>query len=137
MEPVVVDTNVMVASSLESEPHHHLGQAYIDGLMTGDYVFHLPMLVVVEVIATINRRVQRNRLALVTTWQQRFADWERDGKISLYPLDRQRMANAVNIAQRDRLKGPDSVIAALAEELDMPLKTFDREVVDRFHGASV
>jgi predicted nucleic acid-binding protein len=137
MEHIVVDTNVIVASCLESEDFHQAGQNYITGLEGEDYVFHLPMLVVVEVMATINRRAQRNRLALLVTWKQNFADWERDGKLVLYPLDRGRMDSAANIAIRDRLKGPDSVIAALAEELGMTLRTFDTELQSRFQRAPV
>ena len=136
MESIVVDTNVLVASSLESEPNHLAGQTYIDGLEAGDWVFHLPMLVVVEVMATVNRRVQRSRLALLATWDQTFVDWERDGKIILYQLDRPRMDRAIAVAQRDHLRGPDSVIAALADELGIPLKTFDNEIIERFHLAT-
>ena len=137
MEPIVVDTNVIVASCLDWEDAHQSGQAYIAGLEAGDYIFHLPMLVVVAVIATINRRARKNRLALLTTWRQNFVDWERSGNLVLYTLDRDRMEHAIDIALRLQLKGADSVIAALAEELAIPLKTFDSEVLDRFQRASV
>jgi len=137
MEHVVVDTNVIVASCLESEHFHQEGQNYINGLEMGDYIFHLPMLVPVEVLATVSRRAQSNRLTLLVTWHRNFVEWERDGKLVLYPLNHDRMDNAVNVAIRDRLKGPDAVIAALAEELDMPLRTFDTEILARFSGASV
>ena len=137
VEPIVVDTNVIVASCLDWEDAHQSRQAYIAGLEAGDYIFHLPMLVVVEVIATINRRARKNRLALLTTWRQNFVDWERSGNLVLYTLDRDRMEHAIDIALRLQLKGADSVIAALAEELAIPLKTFDSEVLDRFQRASV
>jgi predicted nucleic acid-binding protein len=137
MEQIVVDSIVIVASFLDWEDFHQGGQSYINGLETGDYTFHLPMLVVVEVTSAISRRAQRGRQALLMTWKQNVTDWERDGKLFTYPLERDRMENAVNIAIRDRLRGSDVVIAALAEELAMPLKTFDQEVLDRFSGASV
>ena len=132
-----MDSNIIVASFLESEDFHQRGQEYISGLESGDYLFHLPMLVVVEVTSAISRRAQRNRQALLATWKQNIIDWERDGKIALYELDRGRMDKAVNTAERHRLRGSDSVIAALAEELDMPLKTFDTEVLGRLLRASV
>ncbi len=47
------------------------------------------------------------------------------------------MDNAMYVAERHLLRGADSVIVALAEELDMPLKTFDVEILGRFLGASV
>ena len=137
MEQIAVDSNVIVASFLDWEDFHQRGQSYINGLESGDYTFHLPMLVVVEVTSAIGRRARRGRQALLTTWKQNVADWEKDGKLVLYPLERDRMENAVNIAIRDRLRGSDAVIAALAEELELPLKTFDNEVLDRFSGASI
>ena len=137
MEHLVVDSSVLVASLLDLEEFYSRARQFIQALESRDYIFRLPMLVVVEVSASINRRSQRHSQATQVGWQQNVDDWERDGRIILYPLDRARMEQAVTIAQRDRLKGPDSVIAALAEELSVPLKTFDSEVVDRFHLASV
>jgi predicted nucleic acid-binding protein len=137
MEHIVVDSNIIVASFLQSDYWYREGQEYITGLENGDYLFHLPMLVVVEVTSAISRRAQRERLAILTRARKSIADWERDGKLVLYPLDRDRMVKAIDIAIRDRLKGPDSVIAALAEELSMPLRTFDTELQQRFTRAQI
>lgn len=137
MEHLVVDSSVLVASLLESEEFHLRGQQYISGLESADYTFHLPMLVAVEVAASIARRPQGNRQAILLAWQQNLDDWERDGNIVLYPLDRERMSYAMSISEQHRLRGADSVVAALAYELNMPLKTFDREILDRFQRASV
>lgn len=137
MEHLVVDSSVLVASLLDSEEFYSRARQFIQGLESQDYIFHLPMLVVVEVSASINRRSQRHSQAIQVGWQQNVSDWERDGKLVLYEFDRERMNQAVEIAQRHRLRGADSVIAALADELNMPLKTFDREVLARYLGASV
>ena len=138
MENVVVDSNIIISYLVESDAFHQSSQPYIAGLENGEYTFHLPMLVPVEVTAVISRVDGiPNRLAILNGWQQTLLDWERDGKIILYPLDRGRMDNAVNIAQIHRLRGADSVIASLAEELHAPLKTFDMEVLARFQRASV
>ena len=137
MEHIVVDSNLLVASFLESEDFHQRAQTYINGLESGDYIFHLPMLIIVEVIAALGRRPQRSRQALLARARKSLGDWERDGKIVLYPLDRDLMDSAANTAEQYRLRGSDAVIAALAEELDMQLKTFDTEVLARFLRASV
>ncbi len=63
-------------------------------------------------------------------------DWEQDGILFLYPLDRDRMERASGIAVRYLLRGSDSVFAALAEEMDIPIKTFDQEILDRFPSAN-
>ncbi len=137
MEPIVVDSSVIVASLLEADVFHRQGQEYVEMLAQGDFIFHLPMLVAVEVMSAISRRATKNRLALLERWKQIMVDWESSGKIFLYSLDSDRMDKAVNIARSHRLRGADSVIAALAEELGMPLKTYDTEILARFPQASV
>jgi predicted nucleic acid-binding protein len=47
------------------------------------------------------------------------------------------MESAINITEQHRLRGADSVIAALADELNIPLKTLDREILARYLQASV
>ena len=136
MESIVVDSSIIVSSFLESDNFHEIGRNYINLLENGDYVFYLPMLVVVEVMSAISRRTGQNRLPLMITWEQNIADWERDGKLMLYPLDRQRLNDALITAERYRLKGSDTIIAALAEELDLPLRTADGEMLDRLERAS-
>ena len=133
-QPLVVDSSVIAAHFIEEDAHHTDARAYIDGLERGDYVFHLPMLVVVEVSATIRRRLRRWRRSYAQ-WHAKLAQWEREGKVTLYPLSRERMEGAAAAALGRRLSGADSVISALAEELNMPLRTFDRELRERGPGA--
>lgn len=102
----------------------------------GEYQGHLPSLVLVEVIAVISRRVRENRLALLVRAKQSFADWEQSGRIVVYTLDRERTERAIDAAEQYRLRGSDSVVAALADELGFVLKTFDREILERYHRAS-
>jgi predicted nucleic acid-binding protein len=137
MDQIVVDTNVLIAYLVRSEEFHERAQNYIDGLENGEYTFHLPMLVMVEVMATLNRRSQRNRSAILEAWQQTVSDWENSGKLVLYPLDRNRMELATSCTKEHRLRGADSIIAALTQELSLPLKTFDREILARYLQASV
>ena len=64
------------------------------------------------------------------------SDWERDGLLIMYPLDRVRMDKASDIALQYRLRGLDCLFAELALELDVPIKTFDKELLERFLTAS-
>ena len=136
MAELVVDSNVLVASFLKEEAFHQEAQSYIAGLEAGEHVFHLPMLVVVEVAGAMSRRLQTNRFALMARARKSLTDWESGGKMRLYELNRPRMQSAILVAEQYHLKGPDAVIAALAEELDVSLKTFDKEILDRFSRAS-
>lgn len=136
MESLVIDSNIFVASFLVNEDKHQQAQQYINGLERGDYTFHAPMLVNVEVTSAIRRRAIRNWIMLASIWKQNVVDWERDGSLILYPLDRDRMDGAAGVALQYGFSGQDSVFAQLALELDVPIKTFDKELLDRFPTAS-
>jgi predicted nucleic acid-binding protein len=137
MEQVVIDTNVLVASFLQGDAWHQRAQPYINGLESGDYIFHLPMLVEVEVVAAISRPAPRGWQALLARARKSMTDWEQSGKIVLYSLDRNRMDRSAHIAQQYKLTGADSVVAALADELNIPLRTFDNDILQKFQQASV
>ena len=136
MESLVVDSNIFVASFLVNEEKHQQALEYINGLERGDFTFHLPMLANVEVTSAIRRRATGNWVGLVSTWKLSVSDWERDGLLIMYPLDRVRMDKASDIALQYRLRGLDCLFAELALELDVPIKTFDKELLARFPTAS-
>ena len=77
MEPIVVDSNIIVASFLEQEIFYERSRVYIDGLESGDYRFHIPMLVFVEVLSGISRRAQGNRLPLLARARKSIRDWKK------------------------------------------------------------
>jgi predicted nucleic acid-binding protein len=137
LEAIVVDSDVLVASFLESEPHHAEARHYIDALENGDCIFHLPMLVPVEVVSAIWRRTQKLGVTLVTRARISLQDWESTGKMLLYPLNRERMDLGMDAALNYRLRGTDSIVASLADELSMPLRTFDHEMQRRSPRASL
>ena len=132
MERLVIDSSILAASFLGSDQFHQASLIYIGGLENGDFTFDIPFLAVVEVLSAVSTQVQTNRLDILARVQDSLREWERTGKIVLHELNRQRMENVLIVAPRDRLRGSDSVIAALAEEIGLPLKTFDTEVLDRF-----
>ncbi|MBM3942552.1 MAG: type II toxin-antitoxin system VapC family toxin [SAR202 cluster bacterium] len=137
MEHVVVDSSILVSSLLQEDVLHQQARPYINGLENGDYVFHLPMLAVVEMVAAISRRAPAGWQALLVGTKMSLRDWEKEGKIELYPLDRDRMSNSSHVAQQHGLRGADSVMVALAQELNVPLKTFDKEILQKFPQASI
>ena len=136
MVSIVVDSSVIAASFLVDEENHQRALEYINGLEGGDYTFHLPMLAIIEVTSAIRRRDIRNWIALVSAWKKSFADWERDGLLTIYPLNRDRMNKAADIATQYGFRAQDCIFAGLALELDVPIKTFDRELLERFPTAS-
>ena len=132
----MIDSDVLVASFLESERNHERGREIVDGLENGEYDFHLPTLAIVEVASAIRRRSGLHWMAMLAVWSQNVLDWEDAGKPTIYPLDRTRMGLSVSVARRLGLRGSDSVVVALAEELGIPIRTFDNEIISRFPMAS-
>lgn len=134
-EDLVADSSLLAAYFLESDSFHQSAQEFIAQFDNGHYRLHVPMLVLVETIAAIRRRLGPNWQAKVNEALAAVYEWERQGRLILYPLDRRAMEGALRISQRFGFKGADSVIAALAEDLGYSLKTFDNEILNRFWRA--
>ena len=131
-----MDSNVLVASFLDFEERHQDAQRYVKALENGDSVIHLPTLVPVEVVSAIWRRTQKQGMALLVRARRSLQDWESAGKRVLYNLDNERMNAAMDTAIRYRLSGADSIVASLADELDIDLATFDTTLQSRVPRAS-
>lgn len=132
MKEIAVDSNVFIAAWLKQDRYHSEAIKFVEKLWAREYHFHVSMLVPVEVCSAILRRTQS--LARAYLAKREIENLIGDGHISLYPVDVERMAKAQQIALRDELKGHDAVIAAVAEELQLELLTFDREILKRFKG---
>jgi len=132
VKEIAVDSNVLVSALLEQEEHHHEALKLIEGLRLKQYLFHISTLVPVEVCGAILRRTKSRASAhLAAREMEGLTD---EGYAKLYPLDEERMAKAEEIALRDGLKGHDAVIAEVAEELEVALLTFDKEILRRFRA---
>lgn len=132
MKEVAVDSNVFIGAWLKQYPHYGEAIKFIEGLRVREYLFHISMLVPVEVCGAILRMTKSPARAYLA--KREIENWVEEGYIKLYPLDRERMLRAEEIALRDKLKGPDAVIAEVAEELEIEFLTFDKEISKRFKG---
>ena len=135
IQNVVADTSLLVAYLLESDAFHLSAREYFSGMDRGNITLHLPMLVMVETISAIRRRQGQDWQYKVGEALATIYEWERQGWVIFYPLNRERMEGALRISIETGLKGADSVIAALAAELGYNLKTFDHEILRRFRLA--
>ena len=136
MANLVVDANVLVASFLQSDKFHQSARMYVQGLQSGEHVFHVPMFVMVEVVSAIWRRTQKQGMAFVTRTRRSLQGWESSGRLVPYLLDERRMDLAMDAAIKYRLSGADSIVSSLADELDMPFVTFDSILQRRVPRAS-
>lgn len=135
MEDVVADSSLLVAYFLESDVFHQSAREFFADLDSGGRKLHLPMLVMVETISAIRRRLGQSSQTTITDAFATIYQWERQQKLVFYPLNRERMEAALRLAEGNALRGADSIIAALAEELGIALKTYDNEILRRFQRA--
>lgn len=132
MKEIAVDSNVLISALLEEEKRHDEAIKFIEGLRLKEYLFHISMLVPVEVCGVVLRRTKS--LARAYLAKREIEGLADEGYMKLYPLDKERMTKAEEITLRDGLKGHDAVIAEVAEELELALLTFDKEILKRFKG---
>ena len=135
MEDVVADSSLLVAYFLESDVFHQSAREFFAELDSGGHKLHLPMLVMVETISAIRRRLGQSSQTTIDDVVATVYQWERQQKLVFYPLNRERMEAALRLAEGNALRGADSIIAALAEELGIALKTYDNEILSRFQRA--
>ncbi|MBI4236523.1 MAG: type II toxin-antitoxin system VapC family toxin [Chloroflexi bacterium] len=133
MADLVVDSNAWVAAYLREDPNHGSAQRFFTEFREGLHICHLPRLVLIEVCAAIIRQTQ-NR-AFVMRSQQDFSGWEQRGLVNWYDLNAQRTGQAIGIATSYRLRGADSVVAALGDEINAAVLTFDAEILARYPNA--
>ncbi len=135
MEDVVADSSLLVAYFLESDVFHQSAREFFADLDSGGRKLHLPMLVMVETISAIRRRLGQSSQTTINDAFATIYQWERQQKLVFYPLNRERMEAALRLAEGNALRDADSIIAALAEELGIALKTYDNEILRRFQRA--
>ena len=128
----IVDSNVFIGALLNEDEHYTKAISLVEDLNDEKRLFHISMLVPAEVCGAIIRRTKSKTQAYCA--KRTLDDWIKDGKLTLYELNQQRMDRANEIAIRDVLKGPDAVIVQISEELKLPLRTFDKELLERFKG---
>ena len=135
MEDVVTDSILLTAYFLEVDVFHRSAREFMAELDSGGHKLHLPMVVMVETISAIRRRFGQNWQTTVNDALATIYQWERQDKVVFYPLNRERMEVALGLAEGIALRGADSIVAALSDELGIALKTYDNEILRRFQRA--
>lgn len=117
----VVDANVWVSMFLEDEPRSQESYHFIRGV---SFVF-VPELVLPEVAGAIGRqRLPTRGLEAMSTLLS-FAD------VAFFPVDRALAHASALLAATLGLRGADAVYVALAEARQVPLVTWDSDLLKR------
>lgn len=135
MEDVVGDSSLLVAYFLESDAFHQSAREFMAELDSSGNKLDLPMIAMVETISAIRRRLGQNSQTTLNDAIATIQQWEQQEKVIFYPLNRERMEAALGMAEAIALRGADSIVAALSEELGIALKTYYNEILRRFQRA--
>lgn len=128
MKGVVVDSNVFIASLIENDKFHKVGINIIEKMNLEELIFHISMITPIEVSCAIARRIgvkEANESGEI------IQNWIKEKKIAIYELNEKRMYEAQNYGTKYKLKGMDAIIVQLTLELNIPLITFDNEIIER------
>lgn len=123
---MVVDASVFVRAVRKNEEHHQSARAWLQRALTQGTLLHAPIMLPVEVAASIARRERAQQLALTIA-----RDIARFPRLILYPLDTPLALHAIRFGVDTYLKSADAVYAALAEQLGVPLISWDGEHLTR------
>lgn len=122
----VLDSSVIVAAILQTEPNHAGARRLWDRLTAGEHHASAPATVLVEVVSAIRRRTGSERDAREAGERlQAIPD------LQFIAMTRGRVLKAVAIAIQTGLRGMDALVAQVARERGLPLVSLDRDFTER------
>ncbi len=128
MKGVVVDSNVFIASLIEDDKFYKVSIDFIEKMNIEVLIFHISMIIPIEVSCAIARRIGAKE---AKESEEILHNWIKEKKIVVYELNEKRMIESQNYGTKYKLKGMDAIIVQLALELNLPLITFDNEIIER------
>jgi predicted nucleic acid-binding protein len=126
VDEVVLDASVWVACVVAKDPHYERSRRWLDRHVAEGRAIVAPALILPEVSGPVARRTQSRTLGLRAATVLR-----RLPGLRLVALDRRLAEAAEALAATLRLRGADAVYVAVAQELNLPLVTWDDEQLER------
>lgn len=126
MATVVVDANVWISALFPAETHYPISRAWVDDWLDGGNGFACPLSFLVEIGCVIGRQPHRTAFAVATV-----ADIIDDASFNLLPIDQALAERAADVGIAAGLRGADALYVAVAQLLDVPLVTWDNELLTR------
>ncbi len=123
---VVVDASVWVSRLVPQDMHHEASRHWFEAFTAGGGRVVAPVLLLPEIAGAISRRTGAPDLARRTVQQL-----PRLRMLRLVALDRRLGQAASQLAADLGLRGADATYVAIADQLEVPLLTWDNEHVDK------
>jgi predicted nucleic acid-binding protein len=123
---MIVDASVWLAIFRENDVHHGASVAFLDLAVANRQDLNIPNFALAEIAGVVARQTGKAGLAIRTV----------RAVLALPRVQRHGLNDALGdraaaLASSCKLRGADAVFVALAEALDQPLITVDREILDR------
>lgn len=126
---LTIDANVFVAAEIRSEPEYTTARRLIADVLGRGLQLHLPWLAVVEASVAVGRRLGSEKAA--TKLADAISTFP---GVVLHPLDRELALLSIAVGANCRLRGADSVYAAVAKRHGTVFITCDDELRRRTAG---
>lgn len=123
---VVVDASVWVSRLVPQDVHHEASRKWFEAFTLGGGRVIAPVLLLPEIAGALSRRTGVPHLA-----HQAVAQLQRLRMLRLVALDRRLSLSASRLAADLGLRGADATYVAIADQLKIPLLTWDNEHVAR------
>jgi predicted nucleic acid-binding protein len=122
----VVDAGVWVSRLVSADAHHALSQKWLETLVSHGGQCVAPVLLLADVAGAISRRTTEARLG-----QAALKLLLRMPALRMVNVERRLGLGAAQVAAELGLRGADAVYVALAQQLNVPLITWNQEQIDR------
>jgi predicted nucleic acid-binding protein len=124
--PVVVDASIWVAFFLTADVNYEASSNWIDNHTSAGGMVVGPSIVLTEVASAISRRLARPQSAIHAA-----RAISRLAPMRIIQMDSTLIWEATDISARFGLRGADSIYVATAQQLNLPLLTWDKEQLAR------
>jgi len=125
----VVDASVWVGRFVPSDTHHSASREWLERVLRVGTPLMGPAILLAEVAGAVARRTRPE------TGHRAVHEIQRLREVRMLPLSLSLAQSAAEVAATLKVKGYDAVYLSLAQQLGMPLITWDNEL--RIRGSAV
>jgi len=123
---VVMDASIWVSQLRPQDTNHNASRLWVERYTAAGGLLVAPVFFLIEVAAAISRRTEDPALA-----KKAIEDLTSTNVIQFVSLDSVLVQAAVDIAADLQLRGGDAIYVAVAQQLNLPLVSWDKEQLQR------